>query len=287
MSEVLLTTREVAELMGVGPTSVKRWADTGLLPCVRTAGGHRRFNRSEVDRFADHHQPIVAGQADLQGWERVLRQSPDVHQLQGRLLAMRASLGSWAQTADAFAPVLKHLHARGVQNQIESVEQCAAIEQLHRAVAQLASSIPLQAETHTCLLATACEDAHTLGLSFAELTARETGWSTRWIGPAARLVDLEAYVRAKDVDVVALSASEWAGDTAKLAEWLEQLGAACAERGAVLVFGGSAAWPTPPPRGARVSSFVEFASLLQKHEDLDTSVRPRTAVMARPTHRPA
>ena len=43
MSEELLSTREVSELLGVGTTSIKRWADEGELECVRTPGGHRRF----------------------------------------------------------------------------------------------------------------------------------------------------------------------------------------------------------------------------------------------------
>ena len=47
----LLSNVEVGRLAGVGPTAVKRWADQGLLPCVRTAGGHRRFRRDEVEKF--------------------------------------------------------------------------------------------------------------------------------------------------------------------------------------------------------------------------------------------
>ncbi len=47
MSE-LLTTREAAERLGVGPTSIKRWADAGLLRAVRTLGGHRRYPLAEI-----------------------------------------------------------------------------------------------------------------------------------------------------------------------------------------------------------------------------------------------
>ena len=51
MTARLLTTREAARYLGVGTTSVKRWADEGLLRCERTAGGHRRFRLSEIERF--------------------------------------------------------------------------------------------------------------------------------------------------------------------------------------------------------------------------------------------
>ncbi len=51
MSQELLTTREVSAMLGVGTTSIKRWADEGELECVRTPGGHRRFPLKAVVRL--------------------------------------------------------------------------------------------------------------------------------------------------------------------------------------------------------------------------------------------
>ena len=47
-AEVLLTPREVAELFGVDPKTVTRWAKAGKLNSIRTLGGHRRYKESEV-----------------------------------------------------------------------------------------------------------------------------------------------------------------------------------------------------------------------------------------------
>jgi excisionase family DNA binding protein len=45
----LLRPREVAELLGVTPGTVARWAREGLLkPLTHTPGGHRRYRRGEV-----------------------------------------------------------------------------------------------------------------------------------------------------------------------------------------------------------------------------------------------
>jgi excisionase family DNA binding protein len=44
----LLTPGEVAELFGVNPRTVTRWAKTGRLSSLRTLGGHRRYRLSEV-----------------------------------------------------------------------------------------------------------------------------------------------------------------------------------------------------------------------------------------------
>ena len=43
---------EVAELLMVSPVSVRRWAQQGQLNAESTPGGHRRFRRHEVERFA-------------------------------------------------------------------------------------------------------------------------------------------------------------------------------------------------------------------------------------------
>lgn len=44
----LLTPGEVAELFRVNPKTVVRWAKAGLLPSLRTLGGHRRYRQSDV-----------------------------------------------------------------------------------------------------------------------------------------------------------------------------------------------------------------------------------------------
>ncbi|MEM7098313.1 MAG: response regulator [Pseudomonadota bacterium] len=47
-----LTPTEVATLLKVSPVTVRQWAQKGMLPAQTTAGGHRRFDKDEVERFA-------------------------------------------------------------------------------------------------------------------------------------------------------------------------------------------------------------------------------------------
>ena len=47
----LLTPAEACQLAGIGPTTLKRWADQGVLAHVKTAGGHRRFLRADLERY--------------------------------------------------------------------------------------------------------------------------------------------------------------------------------------------------------------------------------------------
>lgn len=42
---------EAANFLGVHFTTLRRWADAGQVPCIRTPGGRRRFSRSELAAF--------------------------------------------------------------------------------------------------------------------------------------------------------------------------------------------------------------------------------------------
>ena len=48
----LLTVAQVARLLNAHPHSVRRWADSGLLPCYRIGvRGDRRFSPDDIDQF--------------------------------------------------------------------------------------------------------------------------------------------------------------------------------------------------------------------------------------------
>jgi len=51
-----LTSTEVANLLMVAPVTVRSWAQKGLLRARTTPGGHRRYLRQDVERFAAVHR---------------------------------------------------------------------------------------------------------------------------------------------------------------------------------------------------------------------------------------
>jgi excisionase family DNA binding protein len=52
----------VAELLGVSPNTVSRWAREGRLPSVFTLGGHRRFEADVVEDLMKHKLDEPASQ---------------------------------------------------------------------------------------------------------------------------------------------------------------------------------------------------------------------------------
>ena len=47
-----LSLGRAARELGVSPATVRRWTASGFLPCVRTAGGHRRIAKEDIDELS-------------------------------------------------------------------------------------------------------------------------------------------------------------------------------------------------------------------------------------------
>lgn len=60
-----LSLSEVAELLGVHPSTVRNWANQGLLPVHRTQGGHRRFMRNEIELWVQSQRVQTNEDADV------------------------------------------------------------------------------------------------------------------------------------------------------------------------------------------------------------------------------
>src|SRR6266536_6543858 len=67
--EEWLSLRQVAEMLGMHPATVRLWADRNELPSRRTNGGHRRFRRSDIEarlRHDEERRPRPAAQLLVQ-----------------------------------------------------------------------------------------------------------------------------------------------------------------------------------------------------------------------------
>jgi excisionase family DNA binding protein len=67
-----LSVQLAARRLGVSPHTIRRWTASGFLPCTRTAGGHRRIRREDVDELAglihdgDHLSARIARERELE-----------------------------------------------------------------------------------------------------------------------------------------------------------------------------------------------------------------------------
>jgi excisionase family DNA binding protein len=264
MTHKLLTSAEVAKILGVTAGSVKRWADLGLLRCARTVGRHRRFDPVEVERFLKDQTGAVQPEhgPDVEGWLELLLSEADAHQLLATMYAERARLGAWWKVSESLSAVLEEIGERWAEGTLSILEEHVATERLSRCLAQVSDQLTSRPGAPRLLLTTAEGEEHTLGLSLAEIVIREQGWPVLWAGRRVPLSEIVAHVASGGVDAVAVSASGIA-DPGDLLAQTERLGAICRAGEVHLLLGGSGPWPEWIPYGARVVTFQELRGWLQ------------------------
>lgn len=268
MDDETLSTAEAARLLSVGPSSVKRWADTGVLACIRTAGGHRRFRRADVEKFAGARPVDSTASADELA--NALLSARDVHRVLALLHDQRSQLGSWPRVAQAIGDALVVIGERWSDGEITVMAEHTASERLGRALSWLADTFPVSSSGPRYLLVAAGDDYHTLGLALAELCLRSYGWQGDLVGRMPPMPELVASLREQPPDLLGVSASLVSSSERALADLYRKLRSATEPLGVRLVLGGAGAWPERIPYGRRVRDFPAFAELLE----LNLLVRP-------------
>jgi excisionase family DNA binding protein len=145
-----LSLGEVAEMLGVHPSTVRNWSNQGELPVKRTRGGHRRYHRIDVElwlksntarekaEIADIEQSALGrtriqigeGALEAEGWYQKLSDDAREHYRRaGRatLQALMAYLSADGATAQAEARALGYEYAsQARRNALSSIEATRA-----------------------------------------------------------------------------------------------------------------------------------------------------------------
>lgn len=51
----IFSSKQVANILGVNESSIKRWTNNGELKCFKTPGGHRKFKKDDIKSFAKRY----------------------------------------------------------------------------------------------------------------------------------------------------------------------------------------------------------------------------------------
>lgn len=65
MPDEWLSLGDVANLLGVHPSTVRSWSDQGYLPVHRTQGGHRRYKNCDIEIWLQYHQEQAVDEGSL------------------------------------------------------------------------------------------------------------------------------------------------------------------------------------------------------------------------------
>lgn len=258
-----LSTKDAMKMLGVGSTTIKRWADEGLLNSSRTAGGHRRFQRSDVIRLANSTPERDLALPEVDIWVRRLTSSDYDDNLTQQIHALCSRLGSWYETADFLGRVLTEVGNGWANGTISVIEEHIASNRLRLAVGALAESMIVPDEAPICRLATLSGETHELGLFFARLCFRASGIETTFIGADTPADDLVRFIHENEQSVIGLSASAWLTDYGTLNQAVLKIAAACRTTGTELILGGEGAWPDELDYGHHCARFVELPGILR------------------------
>ena len=256
-------TNTAAKILGVGSTTIRRWADENKLQSIRTDGGHRRFDRAHVESIIRQPVPTGGNVTSCDHWIQQLFENRNVDLHVDEISRLHDELGDWFSVADFLGDVIEQIGNHWVDNKCSVVQEHIASNRLDLALGIVSSSIQVPSGAPVCLLATLSNEHHALGLSLTRLCLRSVGIDVVLIGVDTPVDELVAHIKASDQYLLCLSASRWSTDYGFLARANRKIAAACRETNTEYILGGSGAWPEVIEYGYRCNSFMDLRDELE------------------------
>ncbi len=262
MHKTVISTIDVARLFNVTETTVKRWADEGMLRCQKTPGGHRKFQIRNVIEFAEKNNFEPTGVLTLPGHDghdehvqvAILKRdygtlvktfvekalSPDRSDLYiffSYLYEHRIAL--WEIYDLILRPGMTEIGDRWMRGEIGVSQEHRASYETLDALAKLQNEILVKPPTgESVVFACLGDELHEIGLRCAANVFESEGWQTHYLG--ARTPPDDVIVAAQDLrpTVVALSVTH-GHVSERLMEDLRRIADVLAQAGIRMIVGGS------------------------------------------------
>ncbi len=262
MERTLFSTRDLASMLDVNVSTVKRWADSGQLACIKTPGGHRRFRANDVQIFLKDRGihveslpdlPTRAGSSGLEtavrerdwGWLRDQLASSaiagDTHAIVNMFNAMYASGIHPAVKCDVvIAGALETIGDAWYDREISVADEHLATHAIRYALNEMSARwLPLRQTPYTALCACPSQELHEMACECVRRVLQHEGWNVVMLGantPTDAIVDAIVHHQPH---LVALSATMppdvpvFSTDVARIVE-------AASEMGGEVIIGGQA-----------------------------------------------
>ncbi|MCC7420601.1 MAG: cobalamin-dependent protein [Planctomycetaceae bacterium] len=212
-SETLVSPKQVARAVGVSESSLKRWCDQGLIPTVKTAGGHRRMPISGVMQFLrstgqtlvrpeELGLPSGSGEAkraigDAAG--DIARALIGGNEAVARRIVTDLYVAGHSATElcdRILAPAFEQVGKEWECGAAEVYQERWACESCERILNELRALIVASEESGPMACGGALEgDYYTVPTRMAELTLREAGWRATSLGSNLPAATLAAAIR--------------------------------------------------------------------------------------------
>jgi excisionase family DNA binding protein len=281
-----LKTREVAEALGVGVSTIKRWVDSGVLRASRTIGKHRLISLNEAIRFAKAQglahahlearlgvgsgKVVEIDDAFRDGLVNALRRGRAA-EVNRAIESAYASLDGAAQLADAvLRPAMERIGHEWEAKTLDVYQEHRASRIVETSLMHLIGKIAAQPSISGAPLAIGATpegDLYTLSGLLCELALRELGWDVINLGANLPMASLASAVRVHRPKLVYLSINHLA-DPERFVREYQIFFDAASTTGAAVCLGGPALSRPLRARlvaasfGERIAHLAEFARRL-------------------------
>jgi excisionase family DNA binding protein len=274
----IISTKGVAEVLGVSEATVKRWADAGMLRCFRTRGGHRKFRLRDVRAFLNDEQQVVAAPApvappstelsDEQREVRALALAGDVDGLVSLVANQHLRGVRLATTFDAtIGPALNDIGEGWARGAVSVAQEHLASNAISEMLARVRPLVESRSRPDRGRALCACvgDEHHDIAVRMVALILAEQGYRTSMVGANVPTGDLALMMAGERPALLALSASIGANPETLRGDIAVLSSAGTATRTRIIVGG---------------KGFAQLATLpgaIRRHDRLEELLAPRTA----------
>jgi len=248
-------------MLNAAETTIKRWADENIIPCVRTPGGHRKFSLKEIVRFAETNGYTIGGSKPPPlSPEQMEQLETGVHARNYARIAGVFKEKALQADREGMLALLMYLYKQHIPFEaiIDEVVRPAfdvigslwkhgeiEVNQEHAATqATIESLVRMSPELHrkdsnglTAVCACPEGELHEMGVRGLAYTLESEGWQVHLMGANTPIDTLTSFIRATRADLVCLSLAGTRHRGALLRE-LNGLASQVHLRGGKMIIGG-------------------------------------------------
>lgn len=194
MQNVHFSPKEVAQMLGVNESTIKRWVDRGMLTASKTAGGHRRISQEDFIKFRRSHEKNKKHSYTLR---RKPNTSPtELWKKYYNLLFNDKNKEAWLLISNMFvknadlvdivsgiiSPALGHVGSEWFNGRIEIHDEHRMSFHIREHLVRLAELIPEPKQKKNVVLACISGDWHEIPLQISALILKMNGWNPIVLG---------------------------------------------------------------------------------------------------------
>ena len=286
-----LNSKEVSEIIGINVSTVKRWTDSGLLDCIKTPGGHRKFTIRNIRTYYKNQKK--AGKNQNLGLEN--KNHKKIYSLINKqnfdelsILLSDASIESDDLT---ISTIINGSYIKGfkvedicdgiiepatmiIENALRKgylshVETFVSRKMITRAVERLIENNPNSSNnTKTALCINFEDNLPDLGVVMSEIILRENGYNVLNSGSHAALGDIKDIIKKKKINLILFFLCDmqccmatFKDNISKTEERTKAIVKLVQKLGVKVIFGGAGLHFLPSIIKSTEFNFIKFADL--------------------------